>query len=67
MGRVKPVIIKSNAKKIFTDNKDSFSNDFEKNKQILKELATIPSKVLRNRVAGHITRLKKITKEWEVM
>jgi len=34
-----------------------FSQDFEKNKKILGD--TMPSKKLRNRIAGLISRLKK--------
>lgn len=33
--------------------------DFQANKEILKQVATIPSKRLRNKIAGYCTRLKK--------
>ncbi|PIO00315.1 30S ribosomal protein S17e [archaeon CG10_big_fil_rev_8_21_14_0_10_43_11] len=66
MGRVKPVIIKNKGKKLFMQDPERFSADFAKNKEALKDVAFIPSKRLRNRVAGHITRLKKTVKEWEV-
>jgi len=38
---------------------DKFSTDFEKNKEIIKQLADIKSKRMRNIVAGYITSLKK--------
>ena len=34
---------------------DKFAQDFEQNKKVINELATIRSKVLRNTVAGYIT------------
>ncbi len=33
-----------------------FGSDFEENKKTLIELALIPSKQLRNRIAGYITK-----------
>ncbi|MGD0318200.1 MAG: 30S ribosomal protein S17e [Nitrososphaerales archaeon] len=39
---------------------EAFSADYEKNKAALKELALIPSKQLRNHIAGYIAKsLKK--------
>ena len=37
---------------------ESFGPDFELNKKALEELALIPSKQLRNRVAGYIARMR---------
>ena len=34
---------------------DRFSVDFEENKKIIKEIAVVRSKILRNRIAGYIT------------
>jgi small subunit ribosomal protein S17e len=42
---------------VLKDNKTKFSIDFNENKITLDSLSTITSKVLRNRVAGYITRL----------
>ena len=38
---------------------DAFGPDFEGNKKVLEELAIIPSKQLRNRIAGYITKSKE--------
>jgi ribosomal protein S17E len=38
---------------------EAFGSDFETNKKALEELAIIPSKMLRNRMAGYITRMKQ--------
>jgi len=66
MGRIKTVGIRNKTKEIFRLHKDKFTTDFEKNKQILMEVASIPSKKIRNQVAGYITKLKKTVKDWEV-
>lgn len=38
---------------------DSFGSDFDENKKALEELALIPSKQLRNRIAGYITKINQ--------
>ena len=38
---------------------DAFGPDFEENKKALEELALIPSKQLRNRIAGYIAKSHK--------
>jgi small subunit ribosomal protein S17e len=46
---------------------EAFSADYDKNKTALEELALIPSKQLRNRIAGYITKsLKEDKVEEEV-
>lgn len=44
---------------------DSFSSDYEKNKKALSDLAVIPSKQLRNHVAGYIAKSVKATEAQE--
>ena len=44
---------------------EAFSADYEKNKTALKELALIPSKQLRNHIAGYIAKSLKIDTEEE--
>ena len=38
---------------------EAFSADYEKNKAALRELALIPSKQLRNHIAGYIAKMLK--------
>jgi len=38
---------------------EAFGPDFEQNKRALEELALIPSKQLRNRIAGYIAKYHK--------
>lgn len=59
MGRIKSTFVKTSANKIYKLNKEEFTSEFEKNKEIIGKYATIPSKKLRNTVVGHITRLVK--------
>jgi len=65
MGRVKPKFIKSLAEKLLETYPDGFTDKFEENKRAVAELADIPSKTVRNKVAGYITRLVKRRKAQE--
>ena len=38
---------------------EAFGSDFEQNKKALEELALIPSKQLRNRIAGYLAKAKQ--------
>ena len=59
MGRIKTSFIKHIAKDLYEKHSDRFSTDFEKNKEVLKELIDFESKRMRNVVAGYLTSLKK--------
>jgi ribosomal protein S17E len=39
---------------------EAFGADFEANKKALEELALIPSKHLRNRIAGYIAKMNVV-------
>ncbi|MDY6930681.1 MAG: 30S ribosomal protein S17e [Halobacteriota archaeon] len=56
MGNIKPTYIKSIGAKLLRDFRSEFSTDFDENKQIVTQKTDITSKVIRNRVAGYITR-----------
>lgn len=63
MGRVKTTAIKSIASKLLEKHGDRFSEDFEKNKEALKELQPIKSKRIRNILAGYLANeVKKLKK-----
>ena len=55
---VKPQYVKEAGEKIVEHYPDNISMDFEKNKQIVNNVINIDSKSVRNRIAGHVTRLK---------
>lgn len=44
---------------------DVFGTDFETNKKALEELAIIPSKQLRNRIAGYIAKAEQAEEQEE--
>lgn len=60
MGRIKSTLIKRTSRQLLEKSPESFSKDFEVNKKVLGN--SLPSKRLRNRVAGYISRLKMNTK-----
>ena len=47
------------SEEIMQRHPDSFGSDFDENKKALEELALIPSKQLRNRIAGYITKISQ--------
>lgn len=57
MGRVRQTYIKRLAKDLVSADPERFSEDFDENKQELKEMEEFNSKKLRNRVAGYIVRV----------
>lgn len=60
MGKIKTKLIKRTANSLMENKDIDFNEDFEKNKNILgKEM---PSKKVRNQIAGYITRSKKMEK-----
>ncbi|MFH1801682.1 MAG: 30S ribosomal protein S17e [archaeon] len=60
MGKIKSKMIKKSAERLIKENID-FEGEFDRNKKILG--STMPSKKLRNRLAGYIARLKKQEKK----
>lgn len=44
---------------------NAFSGDYEKNKEVLEGLAIIPSKHLRNHIAGYISKVLSGSEETE--
>ncbi len=59
MGKIKTQLVKSATEEILEKHRDKFSTDFQKNKEVLGQVASLPSKKIRNVIAGYITRLLK--------
>jgi len=59
LGRIKTKKVKRKTKEVFAAHQDNISVNFEENKTLLKNKYIIPSKKLRNVVAGYCARLKK--------
>ena len=57
MGRIKTTLVKRTGRQLNRKTPESFSDDFEQNKKALG--STLPSKRMRNMVAGFITRFNK--------
>ncbi len=58
LGNIRSTYIKRIAKELINMYPDKFvASDFQHNKEKVAELADFDSKILRNRVAGYITRL----------
>merc|ERR1712179_86411 len=59
MGRVRTKTVKKAARVIIEKYYTKLTLDFDTNKRIIEEIAIIPSKPLRNKIAGFITHLMK--------
>ena len=44
---------------VLKDNKDKFGVSFDENKEALNKISTITSKILKNELAGYITKFIK--------
>lgn len=62
MGRIRTKFIKRNGEKLLRENTDKFTHNFDKNKQVVTQLAEVPSKKIRNLLAGYITKKVKTSK-----
>ncbi len=65
MGKVRTLMVKRTARKLLASHPQLFTEDFEHNKKIVRELVDINSKRVKNRIAGYITHLVKIRKKRE--
>jgi small subunit ribosomal protein S17e len=52
---IKPAYVKKTARLLMERYPEAFSEDFERNKELVQELTNIESKSVRNRVAGYVT------------
>ena len=63
VGKVRTDTVKRISKELLKKFPDHFTGEFESDKQAVNDLVTTPSKRLRNRIAGYITRLKMVEAE----
>ena len=59
MGRVRTKTVKRSARAIIEKYYSKLTLDFDINKRVTDEVAVVPSKRLRNKIAGYITHLMK--------
>ena len=56
-------MIKRITNNLVAEHRDEFKKTFAENKTLVEKFADIPSKKLRNVIAGYVTRLMKENKE----
>lgn len=61
MGKVRPDHIKNLARKLIERFPKRFNSDFENNKKMVDEFTDVTSAKIRNRTAGYIAHLIKIS------
>ncbi|MFH1590283.1 MAG: 30S ribosomal protein S17e [archaeon] len=59
MGRIKTQLVKSVTHELVKRHGEEFTTDFNENKKVVSQFADVPSKKIRNTIAGYVTRLKK--------
>ncbi|MDG6228906.1 MAG: 30S ribosomal protein S17e [Candidatus Thermoplasmatota archaeon] len=68
MGNIRQTFIKTIARDLIEKYPDQFvSNDYQHNKRKVGEITTVESHLLRNRIAGYITRLLAANKKEETL
>ncbi|OYT29612.1 30S ribosomal protein S17e [Thermoplasmatales archaeon ex4572_165] len=65
MGNIRPTFIKTIARDLIEQYPDQFNADFQHNKKKVQELTTVDRNLLRNRIAGYVTRLLAAKKQKE--
>ena len=60
MGRIKSTLVKRTSNNLLKEE-NNFSENFNTNKKLLAD--TMPSKKVRNKIAGYISRIKKREKQ----
>ncbi len=59
MGNIRPTYIKRVAIELVKLHPEEFTDDFEHNKKKVSELSDVGSILMRNRIAGYITRYRQ--------
>jgi small subunit ribosomal protein S17e len=58
LGKVRTETVKRAARELIERFPEKFTSEYEANKAAVNEVLNAPSKKLRNRIAGYVTRLK---------
>lgn len=59
MGNIRPTYIKRVAIQLVENHPNEFTDDFEHNKKKVSELTDVKSIMMRNRIAGYVTRFRQ--------
>lgn len=65
MGRIKTTQVKRITHELIKLHGSEFTDNFEENQQIVNRFISTPSKRLRNKIAGYVTKLVKKGKKSE--
>jgi small subunit ribosomal protein S17e len=63
MGKIRPRYIKRAAEELISRYGDKASKDFEANKELVNAVARVPSKRIRNKIAGYVTHIIRAQSE----
>lgn len=63
MGRIKTILVKRVTKQFVKEHLEELSEDYTKNKEVLRKYISTKSPKIRNVIAGYATRLFKQSKE----
>ncbi len=64
MGKIRPRYIKRAAEELISlYGGDKASKDFEANKELVNAVAKVPSKRIRNKIAGYVTHVVRMESE----
>ena len=63
MGRIKTALVKRLTQQLIKEHGNEFKKDFTENKAIVERFMDVPSKKMRNIIAGYVTRLMKAGQE----
>ena len=59
MGNIRPTYIKRVAIELVKEYPEKFTDDYQHNKKMVSELTDVVSVMMRNRIAGYVTRYRK--------
>lgn len=59
MGNIRPTYIKRVAIELVKTYPEKFTDDFQHNKKMVAELTDVVSIMMRNRIAGYVTRYRQ--------
>ena len=62
MGNIRPTYIKRVAIELLRLYPEQFDEDFEHNKAKVSELTDVSTSVMRNRIAGYVTRYRQLAR-----
>ena len=63
MGNIRPTYIKRVAIELVDKYPDKFTEDYQHNKTMVGELTDVQTVDMRNKIAGYVTRYRKVKKE----